>query len=276
MFWRLQPKNSHYRNYTYSFVPISNSGSSVSLLLAASFPLMLILNMFFSTSLQLTDFGLSRYYHSFTRSSKKNNEEEGGTNSYMPPEAFDISYSPTRASDIYRYHGYNCSRPPLGETCAIYHVINNNGQLDHAEWAAGRQKKLSISPWTPNILMICSSWCRLLLSLICLITRWKHAFEKYWMIDPGMWLSLSLSVMGYSYGPLWQGNNPIQVSVRLPNVSAWKHLPLFSVHVFSIMFDKQKCQEFICVTTPCSLASELWSGCINELVTRCNYVRGLS
>ncbi|KAK2899997.1 receptor-interacting serine/threonine-protein kinase 3 isoform X1 [Channa argus] len=52
---------------------------------------------------KLTDFGLARFYHSVTRVSKKNNEEEGGTISYMPPEAFDLSYSPTQASDIYSY-----------------------------------------------------------------------------------------------------------------------------------------------------------------------------
>lgn len=52
---------------------------------------------------KLTDFGLSRVSHSFSRVSKKDSEEEGGTISYMPPEAFDVSYSPTRASDIYSY-----------------------------------------------------------------------------------------------------------------------------------------------------------------------------
>ncbi|XP_037613979.1 receptor-interacting serine/threonine-protein kinase 3 [Sebastes umbrosus] len=52
---------------------------------------------------KLTDFGLARFYHSVTRGSKKNSEEEGGTISYMPPEAFHLSYSPTRASDIYSY-----------------------------------------------------------------------------------------------------------------------------------------------------------------------------
>ncbi|XP_068163779.1 receptor-interacting serine/threonine-protein kinase 3 [Antennarius striatus] len=52
---------------------------------------------------KLTDFGLARFYHSVTRASKKDSEDEGGTISYMPPEAFDISYSPTRASDIYSY-----------------------------------------------------------------------------------------------------------------------------------------------------------------------------
>lgn len=57
----------------------------------------------FPPFLQLTDFGLARFYHSVTRSSGKDSEEEGGTISYMPPEAFDLSYRPARASDIYRY-----------------------------------------------------------------------------------------------------------------------------------------------------------------------------
>ncbi|XP_068584424.1 receptor-interacting serine/threonine-protein kinase 3 [Cebidichthys violaceus] len=52
---------------------------------------------------KLTDFGLSRFYHSVTRHSKKDSEEEGGTISYMPPEAFQVSYKPTQASDIYSY-----------------------------------------------------------------------------------------------------------------------------------------------------------------------------
>ncbi|GAA6222679.1 receptor-interacting serine/threonine-protein kinase 3-like isoform X1 [Lates japonicus] len=56
-----------------------------------------------SLNAKLTDFGLAKFYHSVTRVSKKDSEEEGGTISYMPPEAFDISYSPTRASDIYSY-----------------------------------------------------------------------------------------------------------------------------------------------------------------------------
>ncbi|XP_059210180.1 receptor-interacting serine/threonine-protein kinase 3 [Centropristis striata] len=52
---------------------------------------------------KLTDFGLARVYNSVTRPSKKDSEE-GGTISYMPPEAFTLgSYSPTRASDIYSY-----------------------------------------------------------------------------------------------------------------------------------------------------------------------------
>uniref|UniRef100_A0A3Q0RND0 Receptor-interacting serine-threonine kinase 3 n=1 Tax=Amphilophus citrinellus TaxID=61819 RepID=A0A3Q0RND0_AMPCI len=57
-----------------------------------------------SLNAKLTDFGLARFSQSVTRISKKDrDEEEGGTISYMPPEAFSISYNPTRASDIYSY-----------------------------------------------------------------------------------------------------------------------------------------------------------------------------
>ncbi|XP_054457123.1 receptor-interacting serine/threonine-protein kinase 3 [Anoplopoma fimbria] len=52
---------------------------------------------------KLTDFGLSRFSQSVTRRSKKDGEEEGGTTNYMPPEAFHLSYKPTKASDIYSY-----------------------------------------------------------------------------------------------------------------------------------------------------------------------------
>ncbi|XP_034020119.1 receptor-interacting serine/threonine-protein kinase 3 [Thalassophryne amazonica] len=53
---------------------------------------------------KLTDFGLARLSYSITRVSTKDNEEgEGGTISYMPPEAFELSYSPSWASDIYSY-----------------------------------------------------------------------------------------------------------------------------------------------------------------------------
>ncbi|KAM9717735.1 receptor-interacting serine/threonine-protein kinase 4 [Menidia menidia] len=52
---------------------------------------------------KLTDFGLSKLYHSITGTSRKENEEEGGTLKYMPPEAFQLSYSPAQASDIYSY-----------------------------------------------------------------------------------------------------------------------------------------------------------------------------
>ncbi|XP_071385657.1 receptor-interacting serine/threonine-protein kinase 3 isoform X2 [Centroberyx affinis] len=57
----------------------------------------------YSLNAKLTDFGLARYYHSVTRQSKKDSTDEAGTISYMPPEAFKISYRPTRASDIYSY-----------------------------------------------------------------------------------------------------------------------------------------------------------------------------
>lgn len=52
---------------------------------------------------KLTDFGLARFSNSVTRASKKASEDEGGTLSYMPPEAFEISYDPKRASDIYSF-----------------------------------------------------------------------------------------------------------------------------------------------------------------------------
>ncbi|KAF6730641.1 Receptor-interacting serine/threonine-protein kinase 3 [Oryzias melastigma] len=54
-----------------------------------------------SLNAKLTDFGLARFYHSITQSSKK--REEGGTISYMPPEAFSLEYHPSKTSDIYSY-----------------------------------------------------------------------------------------------------------------------------------------------------------------------------
>ncbi|XP_058480475.1 receptor-interacting serine/threonine-protein kinase 3 isoform X1 [Solea solea] len=54
-------------------------------------------------NVKLTDFGLAKIYHSVTRASKKDSDDEGGTISYMPPEAFELEYAPTRASDIYSY-----------------------------------------------------------------------------------------------------------------------------------------------------------------------------
>uniref|UniRef100_A0A8D0D3A0 Protein kinase domain-containing protein n=1 Tax=Sander lucioperca TaxID=283035 RepID=A0A8D0D3A0_SANLU len=50
---------------------------------------------------KLTDFGLARI--SCSVSVSKKDDEEGGTFSYMPPEAFDTTYEPKRASDIYSY-----------------------------------------------------------------------------------------------------------------------------------------------------------------------------
>uniref|UniRef100_A0A8C6S851 Receptor-interacting serine-threonine kinase 3 n=1 Tax=Neogobius melanostomus TaxID=47308 RepID=A0A8C6S851_9GOBI len=52
---------------------------------------------------KLTDFGLAKVYHSMSRVSKRDTSTEEGTLSYMPPEAFDLSYTPTKASDIYSY-----------------------------------------------------------------------------------------------------------------------------------------------------------------------------
>ncbi|KAJ8366242.1 hypothetical protein AAFF_G00365050 [Aldrovandia affinis] len=49
---------------------------------------------------KLTDFGLARFDHTV---SNVGQEEEGGTLSYMPPEAFDLSYQPRPASDSYSY-----------------------------------------------------------------------------------------------------------------------------------------------------------------------------
>ncbi|KAL0970042.1 hypothetical protein UPYG_G00236360 [Umbra pygmaea] len=62
-------------------------------------------NVLLDDSLQakLTDFGLARVYQSISKASKKDIAEEGGTLSYMPPEAFDLNYKPTKASDIYSY-----------------------------------------------------------------------------------------------------------------------------------------------------------------------------
>ena len=56
-----------------------------------------------SFSGQLADFGLAKVYHSVSKETKNNDWEEGGTINYMPPEAFKLSYKPTKASDIYRY-----------------------------------------------------------------------------------------------------------------------------------------------------------------------------
>ncbi|XP_068444118.1 receptor-interacting serine/threonine-protein kinase 3 [Clinocottus analis] len=52
---------------------------------------------------KLTDFGLSQFSRSVTRSSQKVDEEEAGTLCYMPPESFQVNYKPSRAFDIYSY-----------------------------------------------------------------------------------------------------------------------------------------------------------------------------
>ncbi|XP_032364276.1 receptor-interacting serine/threonine-protein kinase 3 [Etheostoma spectabile] len=53
-------------------------------------------------NVKITDFGLARISCSVTQVSK-DSETVGGTYAYMPPEAFDLSYKPTRAFDIYSY-----------------------------------------------------------------------------------------------------------------------------------------------------------------------------
>lgn len=52
---------------------------------------------------KLTDFGLAKVYRSVSRVSRKDAASEEGTLSYMPPEAFELSYTPTKASDTYSY-----------------------------------------------------------------------------------------------------------------------------------------------------------------------------
>lgn len=57
-----------------------------------------------SLNAKLTDFGLAKVYQSVSRVSILDNAAEEGTLSYMPPEALDdLSYTPTKASDIYSY-----------------------------------------------------------------------------------------------------------------------------------------------------------------------------
>ncbi|XP_035858109.1 receptor-interacting serine/threonine-protein kinase 4-like [Sander lucioperca] len=51
---------------------------------------------------KLTDFGLARISCSVTHV-PKNSEPLGGTINYMPPEAFEASYRPSRSFDIYSY-----------------------------------------------------------------------------------------------------------------------------------------------------------------------------
>ncbi|XP_063042894.1 receptor-interacting serine/threonine-protein kinase 3 [Engraulis encrasicolus] len=52
---------------------------------------------------KLTDFGLARLALSISKKHKDSESETGGTISYMPPEAFHLSYKPTPASDVYSY-----------------------------------------------------------------------------------------------------------------------------------------------------------------------------
>ncbi|XP_036963741.1 receptor-interacting serine/threonine-protein kinase 3-like isoform X2 [Acanthopagrus latus] len=62
-------------------------------------------NVLLSESLdaRLADFGLSRVSTSAVASSREKTGEAGGTYKYMPPEAFNASYQPVRAFDIYSY-----------------------------------------------------------------------------------------------------------------------------------------------------------------------------
>ncbi|KAI7814598.1 putative receptor-interacting serine/threonine-protein kinase 3 [Triplophysa rosa] len=57
-----------------------------------------------SLNAKLTDFGLSRVARSLSKSVREKDEMEGGTLSYMPPEALNsLNYKPSKASDIYSY-----------------------------------------------------------------------------------------------------------------------------------------------------------------------------
>ncbi|KAM8900400.1 receptor-interacting serine/threonine-protein kinase 3 [Spinachia spinachia] len=82
-----------------------------------------------SLNAKLTDFGLARLNHSAARSSKNTSAEGGGTISYMPPEAFDLSYKPDKASDIYSYGillwSIVTGKPPYGgaEPSLVRHRI---------------------------------------------------------------------------------------------------------------------------------------------------------
>ncbi|KAF3688906.1 Ankyrin repeat and protein kinase domain-containing protein 1 [Channa argus] len=52
---------------------------------------------------KLADFGLSRVSTSALNSNRGTTEKVGGSYKYMPPEAFEVSYTPVRAFDIYSY-----------------------------------------------------------------------------------------------------------------------------------------------------------------------------
>ncbi|XP_036438868.1 LOW QUALITY PROTEIN: receptor-interacting serine/threonine-protein kinase 3 [Colossoma macropomum] len=57
-----------------------------------------------SLNAKLTDFGLAKVAQSASRMARERDEETGGTTSYMPPEAFQLSsYTPSFSSDIYSY-----------------------------------------------------------------------------------------------------------------------------------------------------------------------------
>ncbi|KAK2913212.1 hypothetical protein Q8A67_001611 [Cirrhinus molitorella] len=57
-----------------------------------------------SLKAKLTDFGLSRVARSVSKCSREKGEDEGGTLSYMPPEALQsVNYKASKASDVYSY-----------------------------------------------------------------------------------------------------------------------------------------------------------------------------
>ncbi|XP_076846874.1 receptor-interacting serine/threonine-protein kinase 3 isoform X2 [Brachyhypopomus gauderio] len=56
-----------------------------------------------SLNAKLTDFGLAKLVRSHSNVDTGQNEEVGGTISYMPPEAFQPSYAATFSSDVYSY-----------------------------------------------------------------------------------------------------------------------------------------------------------------------------
>ncbi|ROL28500.1 Receptor-interacting serine/threonine-protein kinase 3 [Anabarilius grahami] len=58
----------------------------------------------FRTRAEITDFGLSRVAQSVSKGVRQKDEDEGGTLSYMPPEALQsVNYKASRASDVYSY-----------------------------------------------------------------------------------------------------------------------------------------------------------------------------
>lgn len=57
-----------------------------------------------SLKAKLTDFGLSRVARSVSRCSRQKDEDDGGTLSYMPPEALQsVNYKASKATDVYSY-----------------------------------------------------------------------------------------------------------------------------------------------------------------------------
>uniref|UniRef100_A0A8C7HTA7 Protein kinase domain-containing protein n=1 Tax=Oncorhynchus kisutch TaxID=8019 RepID=A0A8C7HTA7_ONCKI len=60
-------------------------------------------NVLLDDNLNAKIFGLAEVSHSVLEMSREEPGKEGGTLSYMPPEAFESLYEPTRATDIYSY-----------------------------------------------------------------------------------------------------------------------------------------------------------------------------